>query len=150
MRKRLQREGEQRMLQRKSRIQPELWDTAPTEKKYVLCCLTHSLLSLLKDSIYTLAVVPWSSIREGIDQRYQFLLVVPLPVASGNTQSMEGVCTALPKQNLSAQSHYLVPCDQLKLDVIHKKGIWKPPHQSSLRSRCDSEQNNFPYTVYYS
>lgn len=57
----------------------------------------------------------------------------PLPIASKNTQNMEG--QHLPckqKQNLPAESHNLVACDQLKLEVHLKKGIWKTPHQGGV------------------
>lgn len=128
-----------------SRIQPKLWGTTSA-----ICVLSHTcslLLRLLKGTIYTPAVVPEPSIRERIDQGYQVLLVFPLSAASGNTQSIEEqYLHRKQKQNLSAQRYNLAPCDQLKLDVHLKKGIWKAPHQDIVRPRCDSEQNNSPYT----
>lgn len=130
----MQREGEQRMLQRKSRIQPKLLGTTLVEKKYMaVFSHTYSLLRPLKGAIYTLAVVPEPSIREGIAQGCLFLLVFPCLLPVKKTQNMEG--QHLPckqKQNLPAESHNLVPCDQLKLEVHLKKGIWKAAHQGGV------------------
>lgn len=142
-RKRLQREGEQMMLQRKggSLGHSKPLGIPPVEKKHIVE-LFHSypLLRPLKGAIYTLAVPPVLSIREGLIRDAQFpclswLSFCPLPVEI--LRAWRG----------SNQSYSLVP---LKLQAHIGKACWQAPHQVNclLGSICGSEQSIFPYTLY--
>lgn len=92
------------MLQRKSRIQPKLLGTTLVEKKYVaVLSHTYSLLRPLKGAIYTLAVVPEPSIREGIAQGCLFLLVFPCLLPGKKTKTWKGSTCPVSKSRIYLQ-----------------------------------------------
>lgn len=166
-RERLQRECEQMTLQGEERkpgsVQTFRYNSGWEETCNWVVSYIPSPVALEGHNLHSCSP-PCAQHQERTDQGCTaslFLLASPLPTASGNTQSTEGqhlLCKQKQSQQGNiyllgwvTQSHTLVPHDNLKLEFHVRKGTWKAPHQAHclLRSICGSEQNSFPYTLYY-